>query len=79
VLKIFVGTDATIHEHIKKIIDREYVFKDDRGYFVPSTLGVGLVEGYDSIGFEKSLSKPNLRREVSHIPRLMYDCPYSFC
>lgn len=34
-------------------------------YLVPSTLGIGLVEGYNAIGFEKSLSKPQLRREVS--------------
>lgn len=34
-------------------------------YLVPSTLGIGLVEGYNSIGFERSLSKPQLRREVN--------------
>jgi DNA topoisomerase-3 len=34
-------------------------------YLVPSTLGIGLIEGYNKIGFEKSLSKPQLRREVS--------------
>lgn len=33
-------------------------------YLVPSTLGVGLIHGYNQIGFEKSLSKPQLRREV---------------
>ena len=33
-------------------------------YLVPSTLGIGLVEGYNKIGFDKSLSKPQLRREV---------------
>lgn len=34
-------------------------------YLVPSTLGIGLVEGYNAIGFDKSLSKPHLRRLVS--------------
>lgn len=34
-------------------------------YLVPSTLGIGLVDGYNEIGFERSLSKPQLRREVS--------------
>ena len=34
-------------------------------YLVPSTLGIGLIEGYNKIGFEKSLSKPQLRREAS--------------
>jgi DNA topoisomerase-3 len=33
-------------------------------YLVPSTLGMGLVEGYNKIGFERSLSKPQLRRDV---------------
>ena len=33
-------------------------------YLVPSCLGMGLIEGYDKIEFEKSLSKPQLRREV---------------
>ena len=33
-------------------------------YLIPSALGIGLVEGYDSIGFERSLSRPQLRREV---------------
>lgn len=37
-------------------------------YLVPSTLGVGLVEGYNEIGFDKSLSKPQLRREVRSNP-----------
>ncbi|SCZ88447.1 BZ3500_MvSof-1268-A1-R1_Chr2-1g04416 [Microbotryum saponariae] len=60
-----IGTDATIAEHIAKIIEREYVMKQRQGgteYLVPSTLGIGLVEGYNAIGFDKSLSKPYLRR-----------------
>lgn len=32
--------------------------------FIPTTLGVALVVGYDSIGFETSLSKPFLRKEM---------------
>lgn len=36
-------------------------------YLVPSTLGMGLIEGYNSIGFRQSLSKPQLRREVTLI------------
>ena len=62
-----IGTDATIAEHINKIIEREYVMKQKSGnveYLVPSTLGIGLVEGYNAIGFEKSLCKPHLRRQV---------------
>ena len=58
-----IGTDATIADHIQKIIDRRYVYKTGE-YFNPSTLGIALVRGYDEIGFETSLSKPFLRREV---------------
>ncbi|KAI0243784.1 DNA topoisomerase, partial [Massospora cicadina] len=59
-----IGTDATIHEHISKVLMRNYVYKDSSQRFAPSELGVGLVEGYDRIGLEKSLSKPFLRREL---------------
>lgn len=63
-----IGTDATIAEHIAKVIDRGYVTANEEQrikYLVPSTLGIGLVEGFDKIGFDKSLSKPQLRAEVS--------------
>jgi DNA topoisomerase-3 len=62
------GTDATIAEHIAKIIEREYVMAQSEQrtkYLVPSTLGIGLVDGYNSIGFDQSLTKPHLRREVT--------------
>ncbi|RKF58473.1 DNA topoisomerase 3 [Golovinomyces cichoracearum] len=32
--------------------------------FIPSTLGVALVDGYDKMGFETSLTKPFLRKEM---------------
>ena len=69
-----IGTDATIAEHIAKIIEREYVTEKQElriKYLVPSSLGVGLVEGYNAIGFDRSLSKPHLRAEVSS-PVLRY-------
>ncbi|KAJ2321239.1 DNA topoisomerase 3-alpha, partial [Coemansia sp. RSA 2702] len=59
-----IGTDATHAQHIKKITDREYIFKTPDGRLTPSTLGVGLVEGYDAIALEVSLSKPYLRRKT---------------
>ncbi|KAJ2781741.1 DNA topoisomerase 3-alpha [Coemansia javaensis] len=68
-----IGTDATHAEHIKKIIDREYVFKSREGFLTPSTLGIGLVEGYDDIGLELSLSKPYLRREMERELRRICD------
>jgi len=64
----FSGTDATIAQHIQTIIDRSYVIERMEGatkYLVPSTLGIGLIEGYNQIGLAKSVTKPLLRREVS--------------
>ncbi|VDC07578.1 unnamed protein product [Peniophora sp. CBMAI 1063] len=60
-----IGTDATIADHIAKVIDREYVVQKIEGgttYLLPSRLGMGLVDGYNSIDFDRSLSKPQLRR-----------------
>ncbi|UZJ55209.1 hypothetical protein CBS101457_004529 [Exobasidium rhododendri] len=64
-----IGTDATIAEHIAKIIEREYVKLLKEGqinYLIPSELGMGLVEGYNAIEFDgnKSLCKPLLRKET---------------
>ena len=58
-----IGTDATIHEHIKKILDRDYVNKDG-AYFFPTTLGMSLVAGYEKMKFGFSFSKPELRASV---------------
>ena len=56
-----IGTDATIAQHIQTIQERQYVFNLD-GVFVPSSLGLALVEGYDSMGFE--FSRPFLRADL---------------
>ncbi|KIM69269.1 hypothetical protein SCLCIDRAFT_1177215 [Scleroderma citrinum Foug A] len=69
-----IGTDATIAQHIQTVIDREYVIERMDGatkHLLPSTLGIGLVEGYNEIGFDRSLSKPQLRREASTTERSM--------
>lgn len=63
----FLGTDATIAQHIQTIIDRDYVIERVEGgvkYLIPSTLGVGLIEGYNRIGLPKNVGKTQLRREV---------------
>ena len=54
-----IGTDATHAEHIETIKDRNYVTLNQQSRFLPGELGLGLVEGYDSMGYE--ISKPNLR------------------
>ena len=40
-----IGTDATIAAHIKTIQVREYALKNHQGHFIPTNLGLALVEG----------------------------------
>ncbi|OEL29588.1 DNA topoisomerase 3-alpha [Dichanthelium oligosanthes] len=54
-----IGTDATMHDHIKKLLDRCYATKDENMRFSPTNLGEALVMGYDEMGYE--LWKPYLR------------------
>lgn len=60
--KAGIGTDATIATHIATIQDRDYAFKDANQRFLPTKLGIALVEGYNSMGYQ--LNKPDLRRET---------------
>ncbi|KAJ3142408.1 DNA topoisomerase [Geranomyces variabilis] len=55
-----IGTDATIHEHIKKIQDREYANKEGQ-YFFPTVLGMALISAYEEMTLELSLHRPYLR------------------
>ena len=57
-----IGTDATHAEHIETIKTREYAGVQADGRFLPCSLGMGLVQGYDAMGI--ALSKPNLRAEL---------------
>lgn len=67
-----IGTDATMAEHIAKIKERMYVLTRPKAgggrnqvqEFIPTTLGVALVEGYDNVGLDISVSKPHLRKEM---------------
>jgi DNA topoisomerase-3 len=56
------GTDATHAEHIETIKSRMYVGLQNGCHFVPGELGMGLVEGYDNMGYP--MSKPHLRAEL---------------
>ena len=40
-----IGTDATIAQHITTIQERAYAMKDNNQKFVPTKLGIALVEG----------------------------------
>ncbi|XP_011144136.1 DNA topoisomerase 3-alpha isoform X2 [Harpegnathos saltator] len=57
-----IGTDATHAEHIDTIKSRQYVGLTDTQHFMPGKLGIGLVMGYDNMGFQ--MSKPNLRADL---------------
>lgn len=43
----YIGTDATIAEHIKKVLDRKYVEKLHDGRFSPSDIGLSLVIAHE--------------------------------
>lgn len=68
-----IGTDATHADHIDRIKSREYVGLHENMYFVPGTLGMGLVEGYNNIGLDVSLAKPILRAEFETDLKLICD------
>mgnify|MGYP005841067757 CR=1 FL=1 len=57
-----IGTDATIAQHITTVQERSYATKDANQRFLPTPLGIALVEGYNSMGYQ--LNKPDLRREL---------------
>ena len=56
-----IGTDATIHEHIQKVLERRYVIEIKGKKLVPSFLGLKLAEFYDTFADMTSLTKPQLR------------------
>ena len=58
-----IGTDATIHEHIKTVQDRGYAFKQGI-YILPHQLGYALVETYHQIGM--TLHRPDIRAKMEN-------------
>ena len=56
-----IGTDSTIHEHIKKIQDREYVVKV-KGRMKPTDIGIALVQSYDQLGLK--MAQPEIRTNM---------------
>uniref|UniRef100_K3WHB4 DNA topoisomerase n=1 Tax=Globisporangium ultimum (strain ATCC 200006 / CBS 805.95 / DAOM BR144) TaxID=431595 RepID=K3WHB4_GLOUD len=60
-----IGTDATIAEHIKTILKREYAEKvNNNTQFKPTTLGLALVVSYEQMGLD--LAKPALRAAMEN-------------
>ena len=63
-----IGTDATIAQHIDTIQKRKYVTVAQRT-FVPTALGLGLVEGYEELGL--GLGNPGLRAHMEELMKLV--------
>lgn len=57
-----IGTDATIHQHIKTIQDRRYAEKTPNGLFKATSLGLALVKGYADMG--ATIHEPELRAKT---------------
>jgi len=56
-----IGTDATIAQHIQKILERGYVSKNHLKRFQPELLGLALVESYESC--QVYLARPYMRAQ----------------
>ncbi|KAL8272240.1 hypothetical protein Esti_003834 [Eimeria stiedai] len=61
-----IGTDATMHEHIRTIQERNYAIQTESQQFKPTDLGVALVKGYKVVGHlcKEDLSRPDLRASM---------------
>lgn len=57
-----IGTDATISEHIATILKRNYAEKNAANRFLPTNIGLALVETYMYLEFP--LYKPFLRAHM---------------
>lgn len=57
-----IGTDATIAQHIKTVLDREYVKREGQA-LVPTRLGIALAAAYEALGLG-SLLQPQLRAQM---------------
>lgn len=74
-----IGTDATIADHIDKIIERQYVTRSklpsgrsSTEILLPTILGYGLVDGFSKIELEDlSLTKPFLRKNIEEDLKLI--------
>lgn len=64
-----IGTDATIHEHIRIIQERGYAEMNKSRHLKPTKLGLALVEAYRSQGIE--LYKPSLRGHIEQQLKLI--------
>lgn len=55
-----IGTDATIAQHVEKILNRGYVCRQGDARFKPNPLGMALVESLERSGVQ--LARPGMRK-----------------
>lgn len=63
------GVCVCAHILLKKIVSVGYIGEIDGGFLIPGELGLGLVEGYDTV--ELPLSRPELRAELERDLKLV--------
>lgn len=59
-----IGTDATIAEHIQKVLDRKYVEKTSQSRFTPTEIGKALVIAHEQCQIH--LARPHMRAQQEH-------------
>ena len=65
-----IGTDATIAEHIQKVLDRRYVEKLHGGRFSPTEIGKALVIAHEQC--QLHLARPHMRaKQEEELKRIM--------
>jgi DNA topoisomerase III len=65
-----IGTDATIHEHIKTVQERGYAHSDNH-FIKPTPIGIALVESFQQIRID--LHKPFLRARMERDMQMIAD------
>jgi DNA topoisomerase III len=68
-----IGTDATMHEHIRTVQERNYVLRTGDARFCPTPLGIALARGFAAYEGVSALIQPDLRsameNEIASIAR----------
>lgn len=65
-----IGTDATIAEHIRKVLDREYVEQLHGGRFSPTEIGKALVIAHEKCHLQ--LARPHMRaKQEQELKRIL--------
>ncbi|EAX95170.1 DNA topoisomerase family protein [Trichomonas vaginalis G3] len=64
-----IGTDATFHQHISKLVERKYIKIDGNGKILPTAVGAALVAAYEKlrIGFARPQLMADLEQSLREI------------